>query len=251
MHKVTVSSMINKYSWLLWFMSLFGLIVYFFREETTSGTIAVFLSSLLFFHLILFRFSKHENIWQSTDYIFEVVAIISLIAAVSGLSTASKQKDLQEAFSKRKLAQVQLIYAIELTITNDCHPKESRNDIWNVTPEPKEGECDRIESFLPQMKFQFDQETGPENMTSETDWGFNLIYENVELDGTWSMIHIRAKEFLEVCKDTDIAILVRDDLKKSPSLDISKIDKVVYWHHILAFFLALKIARISMSIFKK
>jgi hypothetical protein len=243
--------MIKKYSWLLWFFSLLALIVYFFREDTISATIAVFLSSLLFFHLILFRFAKHEKIWKSTDYIFELVAIISLIAAVSGLSAASKQKTLQQEFAKRKLAQVKLIYAVELSITNDCNPKESRSDIWTVTPEPIQGECERIESFLPQMKFQFDQETGPENMTAETDWGANLVYDNVALDGTWSMIHTRAKEFLAVNKGTEEAIQLREELKKTLKFDIAKIDKIVYWYHVLGFFLALKIARISMSIFKK
>tara|TARA_R110002060_G_scaffold41666_4_gene53231 strand:- start:974 stop:1735 length:762 start_codon:yes stop_codon:yes gene_type:complete len=240
----------TQYGWLVWFSGLVAAVGYYFGEDSTFATITVFFLSLLLFHLVLFRFSKHEKIWKATDYLFEVIAVISIIAAVSGLGIASKQKTLQQAFSERKLAQVRFIYAVELTISHDCHVKESRKDIWTPTPEPIGGECERLESFLPQMKFEFDQETGPDNMTAEGLWGFNLAYDDVELDGTWSMIHTRAKEFLAINKKTEEAIALRDSLKDTDGFDVSKVDKVVYWHHILAFFLALKIARISMSIFK-
>lgn len=244
------SGLLIQYGWLAWFIGLVAGVVYFFGEDTTTATITVFVLSLILFHFVLFRFSKHEKLWKATDYLFEVIAVISIIAAVSGLGIASKQKKLQEAFSDRKLAQVRFIYAVELTISHDCHVKESRKDIWTPTPEPIAGECERIESFLPQMKFEFDQETGPDNMTAEGLWGFNLSYDDVELDGTWSMIHTRAKEFLAINEKTESAIALRDSLKNEDGFDVSKVDKVVYWHHILAFFLALKIARISMGIFK-
>lgn len=250
MEVIKFNDLFKQYGWLAWFIGLIVGVVYFFGEDSAIATMTVFGLSLLLFHLVLFRFSRHEKMWKATDYLFEVIAVISIIAAVSGLGIASKQKTLQTAFSERKLAQVRFIYAVELTISHDCHVKESRKDIWPHTPEPNEGECERLESFLPQMKFQFDQETGPDNMTADGLWGFNLSYDGVKLDGTWSMIHTRAQEFLAVNEKTEAAIALRDSLKNTNGFDVSKVDKVVYWHHILAFFLALKIARISMSIFK-
>lgn len=240
---------IRKLIWVVTLVGLASATILFFGRDSTTATIIIFISSLILFHLVLFKFSKYEKVWKATDYLFEMVAVISIIAAVSSISIAAKQKTLQEAFSARKLAQVRLVYAVELTISHDCNVKESRKEIWTVSPEPLDGECDRIESFLPQMKFEFDQETGPENMTAERLWGFNFEYDGVNLQGTWTMIRTRAKEFLEVTHRTDNAIALRESMKQPEAIDVSKIDKVVYWHHLLAFFLALKIARISMGIF--
>lgn len=238
----------------LWGSSVIALlvvIIYFTNNDTPTATVVIFFFSLLLFHLILFRFAKHENIWKSTDYLFEAVAIISLITAVAGLSSASKYKSLQEEFSKRKLAQVQFIYAVESTITNDCNPLKARDDIWTVTPEPIKGECDRIKHFLPQMKFSFDQETGPDNMTSEVNWAYNLDYDGHILKGSWSGIQSRAKELIKISSQNEIALKNRDSSKNKGVIDLSTIEKMFYWYHLLAFFLALKIARISMDIFKK
>ncbi len=225
------------------------LVMLFFMESIWS-TLLIFIFSLLAFHAILFRYAKHEKVWKSTDYVFEMVAILSIIAAVSGLIEAGKQKQFQEEFAKRKLAQVKFIYAVESTIINDCDPLDSRAGIWDVTPEPIKGECDRIKHILPQMKFDFDQETGPENMTADDNWAFNLEYKGYNLRGSWEGIQNSAKQFLGLSEHTQKIISLRD-ADKDKIITLSKIDKVVYWHNILAFLLALKISRISMEIFKK
>ncbi|MEH8016137.1 hypothetical protein MN202_02725 [Rheinheimera muenzenbergensis] len=224
---------------------------YHFLDDSLEATIVIFVVSLVFFHVVLFRFKKHENIWKSTDYLFEVVAILSIIAAVSGLNDASKQKYLQEQFAKRKLAQVEFIYAAETVVTNDCDPLKSRADIWEVSPEPNFGECDRLKHMIPQMRFDFDRETGPENMTSDTVWADNFEYKGQKLEGTWEYVQDKAEEFITISKENEKAISQREDARGMQGFDISRIDSVFYWHHVLAFLLALKISRISMEIFKK
>ncbi len=84
------------------------------------------------------------------------------------------------------------------------------------------------------------------------DFGFARFVENEilflsrESGGGWRL----AEKESDFNEKTEAAIALRDSLKNADGFNVSKVDKVVYWHHTLAFFLALKIARISMSIFK-
>lgn len=229
---------------------LTAIISHYFFFDSLLATVVIFVASLVLFHAILIQFGKHEKIWKSTDYLFEAVAILSIIAAVSGLNEASKQKYLQEQFAKRKLAQVEFIYSLESLLTNDCEPLKSNSDIWEVYPGPISGECDRIKHMLPQMRYHFDQETGPENMTSEDLWAFNFEYEGEKLEGSWKSVQDKAREFKTLSLENEKAISQRDDSRDKHGFDISKIDKFFYWHHVLAFLLAIKISRISMDIFK-
>jgi hypothetical protein len=77
---------------------------------------------------------------------------------------------LQAEFSRRKAEQAQLVYSLKSTITNDCHPLESRKGMWTPSPEPYAGACDRMEHFLPQIGFGFGRETGAETMTADDSW---------------------------------------------------------------------------------
>lgn len=242
---------LQKYFFYASLSVLLGTIVFYFPKDNLSATVIIFGASLAFFHAILFRYKKHENIWKSTDYLFEIVAILSIIAAVSGLNEAAKQRALQEQFTKRKLAQVELIYAAQTVVTNDCNPLESRNEVWEISPEPNEGECDRITHMLPQMQFDFDLETGPENMSSDNLWGFNFEYKNQKLEGTWTFVQEKAVNLIKVSLENEYAVAQREEAKSRTGFDIAKIESVFYWHHVLAFLLALKISRISMDIFKK
>jgi len=245
-----MNTSLSKTGWSAFYVILIVSVFSLSQIDSATATFGVFFVSLLFFHVMLIRFSQYEFLWKATDYLFEVVAIVSIIAAVSGLSAAADYKKLQEQYTERKLAQVNFIYTIESTVTNDCNPLPSREDIWTPTPEPFEGECDRITHFLPQLQYAFDQETGPENMTYDSGLAFNLLYDGEVLEGSWSSIQSDAKRFIEISKLNKIYVEKRDQRKSSPWLSIANIENIFYWHHLLAFLLALKIARISMDVFK-
>lgn len=240
----------NLFFYLFVMLSIFS-IACFFMVNSLIATLFIFFISSFLFHALLLRFRKYDSLWKATDYLFELVAILSIIAAVIGLNEASRQRYLQEQFAKRKLAQVEFIYAAESVITNDCDPLQSRADVWEVSPEPNEGECDRIKHMLPQMRFDFGRETGPENMTSDIIWAYNFEYKDQSLEGTWKYFQDKAEEFIEISKENEYAINQRDAARDKKDFDFSKIESIFYWHHILAFLLALKISRISMDVFKK
>jgi hypothetical protein len=99
---------------------------------------------------------ERKPVWQATDYLLEVTTLVSLIAALAGIEQSAVADALQAEFSRRKAEQANLLYSVKSTITNDCHPKESRKGQWTPSPEPYPVACDRIEHFLPQIELALD-----------------------------------------------------------------------------------------------
>ena len=138
-------------------------------------------------------------------------------------------------FSRRKVEQVSLIYAIKSTVTNDCHPKVSRVEMWVSSPEPYDGACDRIEHFLPQMEYAFDLETGPHNMSDDASWGKNLLISEESVEGSWAGLYTAARLFIDGSERTTESLKLRDSKDLVLKNNLASTGKLTYWQYLLAF----------------
>lgn len=169
--------------------------------------------------------------------------MVSLFAALAGIQQSAVAEILQAEFSNRKAEQARLVYYIKSTITNDCHPKESRKDMWTPSPEPYAGACDRVEHFLPQVEYSFGEETGVETMTANDSWATNLLIGDEAATGSWRGLYDEAKRFVEGSRRTQKVLDAQGQLSSKFIKTLAGSGKLQYWQYLLAFALGLRIAR--------
>jgi hypothetical protein len=208
-----------------------------------ANAICVLVVALLGFHVAAWLSYERNLVWQIVDYALELITVVSLIAALGGIQQSAVAEILQAEFSRRKAEQASLVYSIKSTITNDCHPKESRKEMWTPSPEPYTGACDRIEHFLPQIEYEFNKETGVENMTPNDSWARNLLVREDAATGSWSGLYEEARRFIEGTRRTEHVLDTQGRLSSEFLKTLAGSGKLEYWQYLLAFAFGLRIAR--------
>jgi hypothetical protein len=212
------------------------------------NALVVLAVSIAGFHVVAWYAFERKRAWQTLDYALDSVTIVSLFAAAAGIQQSAVSELLQEELAKRKTEQASLIYFVKSTITNDCHPKESRKDMWKPSPEPYAGACDRIEHFLPQIEWQFGQETEVETMTADDSWARNLIINDDSATGSWRGLFDEAKRFIEGSRRTKDVLDIQGQLSSDTVRALAGSGKLQYWQLLLAFVLGLRVARRSAGL---
>src|SRR5213078_482518 len=105
------------------------------------------------------------------DYPWILTTFMTIVLALTNIQETGRLAPLKLAVSDRRAAYDSLIYSMKSVITNDCHPKASRAGMWQPSPEPYPGECDRIEHFLPQIERAAAEENDPSKLNSGEYWG--------------------------------------------------------------------------------
>lgn len=213
-----------------------------------ANSTAILFVSLVGFHATAWLSYERKLAWQSLDYALELITITSLIAVVAGIQQSAVAEILQSEFARRKAEQASLLYSLKSTITNDCHIKESRKDIWTPAPEPYSGACDRIEHFLPQIEYSFGNETGVETMTADDSWARNLLVSEDAATGSWKGLYDEARRFTEGSHRTRAVLDSQGKLSSEFVRTLAGSGKLQYWQYLLAFVLGLKISRRSASL---
>lgn len=208
-----------------------------------ANAVWVLILSLAGFHAAVWLSYERKIVWQALDYALESVTAISLIAALAGIQQSSLAEMFQSEFSRRKAEQAQLVYSLKSTVTNDCHPLESRKGMWTPSPEPYAGACDRMEHFLPQIEFAFGRETGAETMTSDDSWAQNIVINDAEATGSWRGLFDEAKRFREGSRRTKQVLGVHKELSSGFIKSLAGSGKLQQWQYLLALVLGLRIAR--------
>lgn len=200
------------------------------------------------FHTAAWFAFERKQAWLVLDYALEAVTVVSLFAAVAGIQQSAVSAILQGEFARRKAEQASLVYYIKSTIANDCHPKESRKDMWTPSPEPYAGACDRMEHFLPQVEFTFGQETGIETMTADDSWARNFIIDDEAATGSWRGLYDEAKRFIEGSQRTKKVLDSQGQLTSKAVEALAGSGKLQYWQFLLALVLGLRVARRSAGL---
>lgn len=208
-----------------------------------GNAIVILIVSLLGFHGAVWFSYERKMAWQALDYALELITVVSLIAALAGIQQSAVAETLEAAFSRRKAEQANLLYVIKSTITNDCHPKESRKSMWTPSPEPYDGACDRMEHFLPQIEYAFGKETGVETMTADDSWAQNLLINDEAATGSWQGLYDEANRFIEGSRRTRHVLDTQGPLSSEFIKTLAGSGKLRYWQYLLAFALGLRIAR--------
>jgi hypothetical protein len=231
-------------------LSLFGgtcLVCLTIAAWSPAGIIAnavlILVVSLAGFHAAVWFSHERKLAWQMLDYALELITVVALIAALAGIQQSAVAEALQAEFSRRKADQANLVYFIKSTITNDCHPKESRKDMWTPSPEPYDGACDRIEHFLPQIEYVFGKETGVETMTADDSWARDLLINDETATGSWRGLYDEAKRFMEGSRRTRHVLDTQGQLSSEFIKTLAGSGKLRYWQYLLALALGLRIAR--------
>jgi hypothetical protein len=183
--------------------------------------------------------------WQILDYALDLVTLVSLVAALAGIQQSAVAEILQNEFARRKAEQARLVYLIKSTLTNDCHPKETRKEIWTPSPEPYQGACDRVEHFLPQIEYAFGRETGQESMTGDNAWARNLLVREEGAVGSWKSLYNEAHRFIDGSRRTQSVLDTQRRLSSESIKALAGSGKLEYWQYLLAFTFGVKIAKKS------
>jgi hypothetical protein len=208
-----------------------------------ANAVSVLVLSLVGFHAAVWFSYERKVVWQVLDYALESVTVVSLMAALAGIQQSSLTEMLQAEFSRRKAEQAQLVYSLRSTITNDCHPLESRKGMWTPSPEPYAGACDRMEHFLPQIEFAFGRETGAETMTADDSWAQNIVIDDAAATGSWRGLFDEARRFSEGSRRTKQVMSVHSGLSAGFIKGLAGSGKLQQWQYLLALVLGLRIAR--------
>jgi hypothetical protein len=213
-----------------------------------TKALAILIISISGFHVAAWYAFERKGVWLVLDYALDAVTIVSLFAAVAGIQESAVSEILQTEFARRKVEQAQLVYVVKSTITNDCHPKESRRDMWTPSPEPYPGACDRMEHFLPQVEYIFSQETGIETMTADDSWARNFIIDDEAATGSWKGLYDEAKRFIEGSRRTKKVLDSQGQLASKTVEALAGSGKLQYWQFLLALVLGLRVARRSAGL---
>lgn len=226
------------------------LIVVWSPLSIIATAVCVLFVSLLGFHGAVWLSYERIVIWHVLDYALESITLVSLIVALAGIQQSAIAEKLQAEFSRRKADQAELIYFLKSTITNDCHPKDSRRNIWKPSPEPYPGACARIEAFLPQIEFFFSKETGIDTMTGDDSWARDILLYEAEdaATGSWMSINNKAKSFIEGSRRTQRMLDTQSQLSSEFIKKLAGSDKLQYWQYLLVLVLSLRIARKTGSL---
>ena len=218
------------------------------RSSITANAVIILFVSLVGFHAVGWLSYERKLAWQTLDYALELITVISLIAVIAGIQQSAVTETLQSEFVRRKVEQETLIYATKSTITNDCHPKESRKIMWKPSPEPSPGACDRIEHFLPQIEYSFAIETGVETMTDADYWAKNLLGNKDPATGSWKGLYDEAERFIQGSSRTGTVLDSQGKLSSEFIKTLAGSGKLRYWQYLLVCVLGLRIARRSAGL---
>ena len=206
------------------------------------NAICILVVSLLGFHCAAWLSYERSLTWQSLDYGLELITVVSLIAALAGIHQSAVAEILQGAYSGRKAEQASLVYQIKTTITNDCHPKQSRKEMWTPAPEPYQGACDRLEHLLDQIEYSFSQETGVDTMTTSDSWARDLLINEGAAVRSWSGLYAEARRFIEGSRKTKEVVDAQRRLSSRFVTTLAGSEKLQYWQYLLVFAFGLRIA---------
>jgi hypothetical protein len=212
------------------------------------NAIVIVVVALCGFHVAAWFSYERKLIWQVLDYSLDLVTVASLIAAFAGIQQSSIAEILSSEFAKRKAEQATLVYSIQSVVTNDCHPKESRSGIWTPSPEPHPGTCERLEHLLPQIEYAFGKETGVDTMTSDDEWGSDLIINEQAAVGSWKSLYGDAHKFIDGSHRTKAVLAAELPLSTGAMKTLAESGKLRFWQYLLAVALGLKIAKKSAGL---
>jgi hypothetical protein len=210
--------------------------------------LSILLVSLIGFHTIALLSFDCATCWRAVDYPWVLATFMAILIALTNIYEGARVAPMAAAQIERKQNYEQLIYALKSVITNDCHPKPSRAGMWSVAPEPYEGACDRIEHFLPQIE----NEAARDALSSEefygNAWGLNILVEEENAIGSWAGLYDAARKFHATSTRTREVI---DSVRRNPRSPISSwaaSGSLKYWYFALAFFLGLRLSKISAEL---
>lgn len=204
--------------------------------------------SLIAFHAIAFLLVDFPRFWKAVDYPWVLTTLTVILVSLANISENGKLNPLLAAQNVRIAAIDDLIYAVESTITNDCHPKGTRAQMWSPSPEPTPGECERLEHFLPQMKVDRAKADKDPMTLFFNEWGMNIILDRSRAVGSWMGLYRQADKFTAVNRDYQ---RIHEEVRKraeSPLVSLSRGEAMKFWYFLLAYVLGLRIAKISAEL---
>jgi hypothetical protein len=212
------------------------------------AALSILLVSFLGFHAIAFLSFDCATCWRAVDYPWVLATFMAILIALTNIYEGSRVAPLAASQIERKQNYENLIYALKGVITNDCHPKPSRAGMWSVAPEPYEGACDRIEHFLPQVENEAARDALSSEGFSGNAWGLDILVQEENALGSWAGLYDVARKFDATSTRTREVI---DNVRRSPRSPIASwaaSGSLKYWYFMLAFFLGLRLSKISAEL---
>lgn len=210
--------------------------------------LAVLLIALIGFHSVALLSFECTSCWRAVDYPWVLATFMAILIALTNIYENSRIAPLATAQIERRLNYEQLIYAMKGVITNDCHPKPSRTGIWNVSPEPHPGACDRIEHFLPQIENEAARDALTPDDGSGNAWGLDILAAEENAVGSWAGLYAVARKFHATSKRTREVIEGVRQTPRSPIAAWATSSSLKYWYFILAFCLGLRLSKITAEL---
>jgi hypothetical protein len=210
-----------------------------------SRATAILIISIVGFHSMAVVTFDCTKAWRCISYPSLLTSFMAVVTTLATLHETGRLTRAASAIQSRQAAYQDLIYALRSTITNDCHPKPSRAQMWTPSPEPYEGACDRMEHFLPQIEDAAVREQRIEGLNSGMGWGQNVTMANTTPVGSWAGLYSAAKRFT---KSSDAAQEALDALKANPPSRVAAwagSAAVKYWYFLLAFFLGANLSKVT------
>lgn len=217
-------------------------------KSSLGGAITILIVSLLGFHLVGVLTPDCPRLWRCVDYPWILTTFMTIVLALTNIQETARLAPLKLAVSDRRAAYDSLIYSMKSVITNDCHPKASRAGMWQPSPEPYPGECDRIEHILPQIERAAAEESDPSKLNSGAYWGQGIIEPNTQPVGSWDGLYNDARKFTESAHRTQKAIEESARIPASPIASWATGNSLRYWYFVLAFFLGLRVSKVSVEL---
>lgn len=205
--------------------------------------VAILVVSMLGFHAIALLAFDSVRAWRFLSYPSLLTSFMAVVTTLASLNESERLSLTTATLQSRQAAYQDLLYALKSTITNDCHPKASRVQIWTPSPEPYQGACDRMEHFLPQIEDAAVREQRLDGLNSGAGWGQNIVVRDTTPVGSWAGLYAAAGRFGKSAEDTQRAL---DALKTRPPSRVAAwagSSSVKYWYFLLAFFLGASLAK--------
>jgi hypothetical protein len=225
--------------------------------RSPQGEIAIaleaFLLSMAGFTLIAWMSFDAALAWRSVDFPWVCTSFAAILVALLNIAEATRRENVQMAKTELSRRFSELIYAAQSVITNDCRELPTRAGMWQRSPEPYNGACDRIQHFAPQMSYAYDEFARTSDHSSLDSWALNLAVRDRTAEGSWAGLSNAAQRVLAASK-TYGPVLTESVQPKTGRFEAIRrailSTDLKYWYFAMAFFVALRLSKTTAEVFQ-
>jgi hypothetical protein len=226
------------------------------KSEQSEVLVAleIFLVSVSGFSLIAWISFDAYLAWRFVDFPWICTSFAAIIVALLNISETGHRQQVSLAKSEISRGFSDLIYATQRAVTNDCQELPTRQGMWEPSPEPYDGACDRMKHFLPQMTYQYDEFSRSLDLSGLRSWAMNMLVQDARPTGSWDRLFDSARRFLATSELFGSLLSQPRTSQNDDKTDVLRhfilSTQLRYWYFAMAFFVGLRLSKTTAEVFQ-